>query len=91
MPPPSVTPKKSSVLSLRWFLIGDYSHIAPCVVLAGGVTVGHGTLIGLGSRLLPLVSVGSKAIVGAGSVVTRDVRDGETVVGAPAKALEASL
>ncbi|WP_333980629.1 hypothetical protein [Sphingomonas aerolata] len=36
--------------------------------------------------ILPGVTIGDDAIVGAGSVVTRDVAVGETVVGNPARA-----
>jgi maltose O-acetyltransferase len=51
------------------------------------VTVGRNCWIGGGALLLPGVSVGDDAIVGAGSVVTRDVPAGATVAGNPARAL----
>lgn len=40
--------------------------------------------VGGGSVLCPGVTVGENAVVGAGSVVTRDVRDGMIVAGNPA-------
>ena len=43
--------------------------------------------IGSGSVILPGVTVGEGALVGAGSVVTRDVPAGATVVGNPARVL----
>jgi acetyltransferase-like isoleucine patch superfamily enzyme len=43
--------------------------------------------IGVHCVVLPGVTVGLGAIVGAGSVVTRDVRDGSTVAGVPAREL----
>jgi UDP-2-acetamido-3-amino-2,3-dideoxy-glucuronate N-acetyltransferase len=41
--------------------------------------------VGGGSVLLPGVTVGVNALVGAGSVVTKDVPDGAIVVGNPAR------
>jgi maltose O-acetyltransferase len=41
--------------------------------------------IGSGAVLLPGITVGSKAVVGAGAVVTKDVPQKVTVVGNPAK------
>ncbi len=41
--------------------------------------------IGVHSVIMPGVTIGEGAIVGAGSVVTRDVPDGVTVAGIPAK------
>ena len=43
--------------------------------------------IGAGATILPGVSVGKHAIVGAGSVVTKDVPDYAVVVGNPAKVI----
>lgn len=51
------------------------------------VTVGRNCWIGGGALLLPGVSVGDDAIVGAGAVVTRDVPAGATVAGNPARPL----
>lgn len=67
--------------------IGENSHVAPGAVLGGRVVVGADTLVGLGSRVLPGVRIGSGCVIGAGAVVHRDVRDGATVVGVPAKEL----
>lgn len=45
----------------------------------------RGARIGGGSVILPGVTIGREATVGAGSIVTRDVPDGVTVVGNPAR------
>ncbi|MGT2515009.1 sugar O-acetyltransferase [Sphingomonas panni] len=49
------------------------------------VTIGRNVWIGGGAILLPGVTVGDDALIGAGSVVTRDVPAGATVVGNPAR------
>ena len=49
------------------------------------VRIGANTWIGGGAIILPGVTIGDDAIVGAGSVVTRDVPPGATVVGNPAR------
>lgn len=49
--------------------------------------VKRGASIGSGSTILSKIVIGEKAIVGAGSVVTKDVPAGAIVAGNPAKVL----
>ncbi len=49
--------------------------------------VRKGASIGSGATILPNVTIGEYAIVGAGSVVTRDVPPGAIVAGSPARVL----
>jgi maltose O-acetyltransferase len=49
------------------------------------VGIGCNVWIGGGAIILPGVSIGDDAIIGAGSVVTRDVPAGVTVLGNPAR------
>ena len=51
----------------------------------GKVVVKSGASIGGGSTILPNVTIGKNAVIGAGSVVTKDVPDGETWFGNPAR------
>lgn len=71
-------------------VIGVNAHVAPGAVLCGGVRVGDGTLIGAGARVTPGVKIGAGCVVGAGSVVVRDVGDGATVMGNPARGKRAA-
>jgi len=48
-------------------------------------TVRQGASIGANATILPGLTIGSRAMVGAGSVVTRDVPDNAIVVGNPAR------
>jgi maltose O-acetyltransferase len=50
------------------------------------IAVGANVWIGGGAILLPGIRIGDDAIIGAGSVVTRDVPAGATVSGNPARA-----
>ena len=47
--------------------------------------VKRGASIGAGAVILPGVTIGERAMIGAGAVVTRDVPDDATVVGNPAR------
>lgn len=49
------------------------------------VTVRKGASIGANATLLPGITIGSYAMVGAGAVVTKDVPDRAVVVGNPAR------
>ncbi|QYF96081.1 hypothetical protein KY495_15080 [Massilia sp. PAMC28688] len=51
------------------------------------VVIGNNVWIGAGALILPGVTIGDHAIIGAGAVVTRDVADGVTVAGNPARAI----
>ncbi|MCU0643105.1 MAG: N-acetyltransferase [bacterium] len=80
--------------------IGDYCFIAPMVTTTNdnylgrteerfkhfkGVTVKKGGRIGGRAVILPGITIGEDAVVGAGSVVTRDVPAKQIFVGVPAK------
>ena len=53
---------------------------------ASPVRIGNNVWIGGAAVLLPGITVGDDAVIGAGSVVTRDVPPGAVVVGNPARA-----
>jgi serine O-acetyltransferase len=77
-------------------VIGDNVTIYQCVTLGGtdpanGIagkrhpTIEDGVIIGSGAQVLGPINVGKRARIGANAVVTRDVLEGATMVGIPAK------
>lgn len=66
-------------------VIGRAAHVAPQCGLAGCVRVGDRALLGVGTKVIPGVSIGADATVGAGSVVVRDLREQALAMGVPAR------
>ena len=66
-------------------ILGDFTFIGPNATLCGGVRVGEGTFIGAGATILPYIRIGKNCTIGAGAVVTKDIEDGVTAYGNPAK------
>lgn len=66
-------------------VLGDFATLAPGVLISGNVTLADEVYMGTNSCTIQGVSIERATIVGAGAVVTRDVGEGLTVVGAPAK------
>ncbi|MEK7342528.1 MAG: sugar O-acetyltransferase [Pseudomonadota bacterium] len=52
------------------------------------IMIGRNVWIGGGAIILPGVTIGDDAMIGAGSVVTRDVAAGATMVGNPARIVD---
>ncbi len=69
-------------------VIEEGVHICPGVHLAGKVSVGRGTWIGIGSTVIDHVRIGAGSIIGAGSVVLNDIPDGVVAYGVPAKVIK---
>ena len=55
-----------------------------------GIRIEENVWIGAGARILDGVTIGRDSVVGAGSVVTRNVAPGSRVVGVPARPLVSS-
>lgn len=51
------------------------------------VTIGDNVWIGRGATILPGVRIGSGSVIGAGSVVTRDIPQNVVAAGAPARVI----
>ena len=53
------------------------------------VTIGEDVWVGGGAIILPGVTIGSRAVIGAGSIVTRDVPDDVFAAGNPCRVIRA--
>jgi acetyltransferase-like isoleucine patch superfamily enzyme len=70
--------------------ISPDSHLAQrAPLVTAPVVIEDGAWIGIGAVVLKGVRIGAGARVEAGAVVTRDVPPGATVVGNPAREVEA--
>ena len=65
--------------------VGNYSHLSPNSTLGGGAKVGEFAHIALGAIVLPLLSIGSRSVLGAGSVATRSIPANVIAFGVPAR------
>lgn len=52
------------------------------------ITVGNDVYIGLRTMIMPGVNIGSRVIIGAGSIVTKDIPDNSVAVGVPARVIK---
>lgn len=67
--------------------IGHSAFVAHAVSISGCCEIGDGTFIGTNATILPRTRVGKWCIVGAGSVVTKDIPDYSVAVGNPARVI----
>lgn len=68
--------------------VGDYSTLSGQVDITGFARVGKRVSIGSSACILPGVIIEDDSAIGAGSVVVRNVREGSTVFGNPAKCIK---
>lgn len=66
-------------------VIEDFCHIAPGAHISGGTHIGEGTWIGVGSSVIQYLNIGKNCMIGAGSVVVRDIPEDVTAYGNPCR------
>ena len=67
-------------------VLGDYVTIGHNAVVHG-CTVGTGSLVGMGAVVLNRARIGKECLIGAGSVVNRDIPSGVVAAGVPCRVL----
>ncbi len=69
-------------------VLDGFVNVAPRVSTAGNVKIGKASYIYTGAVVIPKITIGKNAVIGAGAVVLKDVEDNSTVVGVPAKVIK---
>ena len=69
-------------------VLEDFVHVSPNVALCGTVRIGHGTHVGAGSVVKNNCTVCPNCILGAGSVVVKNITEPGTYVGVPARRIK---
>lgn len=68
--------------------IGDFVTMYPSVNVSGNTVLGEGVELGTGMQIIQGKKIVPQVIVGAGSVVVRDIEESGTYVGCPAKKIK---
>lgn len=79
---------RATVAQEAYLCAGTHDFAQPALPLqTAPIRVGEDAFVGARAMILPGVSVGARSVVGAGSVVTRDVPPGMIAAGNPCRAL----
>lgn len=73
---------------LAYTLILAHDH---CRIFKGITTVGDNCVIGMNATILPGVTIGNEVVIGAGSVVTKDIPSNSIAVGNPARVIRTDV
>ncbi|MBD3923450.1 hypothetical protein IEZ26_02355 [Nocardioides cavernae] len=65
-----------------------FRDASPNLHVYNRISVGSHVFIGMGTIILPGVTIGDRCVIGAGSVVTRDIPDGSVAVGVPCRVIK---
>lgn len=66
-------------------VLSDFSSLSPAATIAGNVSLGHRSAVGLGAKIREKVKVGDDTILGANSFLNEDLPNNVVALGTPAK------
>lgn len=89
----NITVKDFAILNLGCTIghdavINSFVTVYPSVNISGCVTIGENVEVGTGTQIIQGKNICANAIVGAGSVVVKDIENEGTYVGVPAKPIK---
>ena len=67
--------------------IGDFVFIGPNSYVSGRVNIESASFVGVGATILPDLQIGKNAVVGAGSLINKDVAPSTKVFGVPGRVI----
>jgi len=85
--------KKGALINLNCTIghdsiLGNFVELSPGVHISGNCKIGDYTVLGTNASVLPKLTIGKNVIIGAGSLVTKNLPDNCLALGIPAKILK---
>ena len=71
-------------------VLGNGVHVMGGASIAGRVIIGDFSTIGTNATILPDIKIGTGSYIGAGSVVTKNVKKNSVIIGVPGKYIKQS-
>ena len=88
----SINPKGIHIGNHSWVLDNaDISAHDHCRKLKADTYIGNNSIIGINSVVLPGIRIGNHVVIGAGSIVTKDIPDNCIAAGNPAKVIKKGI
>lgn len=88
----NVNPRGIYIGDRTWVLNGAFVMAHDyCRSIKADTRIGHDCVIGINSVIMPGITIGDEVVVGAGSIVTKDIPSNCIVAGNPAKVLKTGI
>lgn len=86
--PEKITIESGAVITMRSVILTHYIDGITGKYSFGNVHIKRGAFLGANTVIVKPVTIGENAVVGAGSIVTKDIPDGEIWAGNPARLIK---
>jgi len=65
--------------------VEQYARVCPSVAIGGASQLGEGVSVGIGATIVDRIHIGAWSVIGAGSLVNKDIPDQVVAYGVPAR------